>query len=167
LQRIYQILGAESRVLDLASLNLADVNGGKYGSAKGSFASAVERVTEAEGLVMVVPEYNGSFPGILKLFIDYWRYPDSFEHRPIAMVGLGNRWGGLRPVEHLQQVFGYRNAYVFPNRIFLHNIKDVLKDSEVADPLLSDLLKVQSREFIKFIRALQHQELDANSKRKK
>jgi NAD(P)H-dependent FMN reductase len=161
----YREAGAEADLLDLSQLDLGDVTGGDYNKgARGTYAKAVERVTKSEGLVVVVPEYNGSYPGILKLFIDYWHYPDSFEHRPIALVGLGLRWGGLRPVEHLQQVFGYRNAYVFPNRVFLTQVKQVLQGEEVTDPGIAELLKIQTREFIKYIRALEQQELDANSK---
>ncbi len=160
----YKALKQPAQLLDLCQLNLNDVAGGPYfKGAGGTFRDAVARVNVAEGLVMVVPEYNGSFPGILKLFIDYWRYPDSFEHRPVAFVGLGLRWGGLRPVEHLQQVFGYRNAYVFPSRVFIHNIKEAFKEGEIADPMIADLLKVQARTFIKFIRSLKAEGLDANS----
>src|SRR5205814_1354361 len=116
---------------------------------------AVERVTRASGVVLVVPEYNGSYPGVLKLFIDYWRYPETFESRPVAFVGLGNRWGGLRPVEHLQQALGYRNSYIFPNRVFLSNAKEVLKDGKVGDALMADLLKTQAKEFLRFVKALE------------
>ena len=99
-------------LIDLATLKLRDAESGDYyKGAQGSYKEAEERVHSAEGLVIVVPEYNGSFPGALKLFIDYWRYPATFEHRPVAFIGLGARWGGLRPVEHLQQVLGFRNAY--------------------------------------------------------
>jgi chromate reductase, NAD(P)H dehydrogenase (quinone) len=116
--------------------------------------------------VFVVPEYNGSFPGVLKMFIDYWKYPETFEFRPVAFVGLGTRWGGLRPVEHLQQVFGYRNAFVFPHRVFVSNVHSALKDGKFIDPMINDLLKTQARDFVKFIHALKHQGLDANSKLK-
>lgn len=156
--------GASAQILSLHDLNLADLAGGAYfQGARGSFKDAVERVTNAEGLVVIVPEYNGSYPGILKLFIDYWRYPETFEHRPVAMIGLGARWGGLRAVEHLQQCFGYRNAYVYPNRVFIANVKDAMTGSAVSDPAYQDLLRVQAVGFVKFISALQHKGLDANS----
>ena len=168
LQAHYQSLkGVDVDLIDLTQLKLSDVADGDYFKGpRGTYLAAVERVTRAEGLVIVVPEYNGSYPGILKLFIDYWRYPDTFEHRPVAMIGLGTRWGGLRPVEHLQQALGYRNSYVFPNRVFLTHIKEVLKGGTITDPVLVDLLHVQSREFVKYIRALELQGLDANSKLK-
>lgn len=161
----YRNLGSEASVLDLNRLDLADARGGEYfKGARGTFKEAVERVNRSEGLVMVVPEYNGSYPGILKLFIDYWSYPQSFEHRPVAMIGLGYRWGGLRPVEHLQQVFGYRNAYVFPNRVFLTNAPAALTGDEVTDQTIADLINVQTRDFITYIRALNQHGLDPRSK---
>jgi chromate reductase len=165
LQEDYRALKTDVQVLDLAQLNFQDAVGGNYvQGAQGSFLTAVERVNHADALVIVVPEYNGSFPGSLKLFIDYWRYPNSFENRPMAFVGVGLRWGGLRPVEHLQQVMGYRNAYIFPHRVFLSNVKDTLKDGKISDPLIKELLKIQSRDFLKFIQALKSQGLDAVSR---
>jgi NAD(P)H-dependent FMN reductase len=162
---LYKEEGADVDFIDLNALDFKDVAGGDYyKGAKGTFASAVERVTKADGVMIVVPEYNGSFPGALKMFIDYWRYPETFENRPFAFVGLGGRWGGMRPVEHLQQVVGFRNAYSFPHRVFLNHVKDNFKDGKVTDPMIHDLLKNQTREFIKFINALKSQKLDANSK---
>lgn len=166
-ESLYREEKIPAQVLDLAALDVNDVSGGPYYSgAKGGFKSAVERVNHAEGLVVVVPEYNGSYPGFLKLFIDYWKYPETFEHRPVAFIGLGGRWGGLRPVEHLQQVFGYRNSYIFPNRVFLPHIDKALKDGAIVEPLLLDLLKIQTRTFDRFIKALKSQHLDAISQRK-
>lgn len=163
----YKACGAESEILDLSQLNFADAVGAAYKAAKGTFLDGVARVTAADGLVFVVPEYNGSYPGALKLFIDYWKYPESFENRPVAFVGIGTRWGGLRPVEHLQQVFGYRNAYIFPNRVFITNVHKSFQDGKIQDPMVADLLKVQTRDFLKFIKALKDERLDANSRLKK
>lgn len=156
-----------ARIMDLTEIKCADADGGDYfKGARGTIKSMVDRVTAADGLVMVVPEYNGSFPGVLKLFIDYWKYPETFEYRPSAFIGLGGRFGALRPVEHLQQVFGYRNGFLFPNRVFITNIKEQLKDGAVVDPFLLDLLNAQVRDFPKFIAALKSQKLDANSRMK-
>ena len=160
----YRALNAQVGIIDLSQLDFSDLVGANYKSAKGTFQSAVERVTKADGLVFVVPEYNGSFPGALKWFIDYWRYPESFDARPCAFVGLGLRWGGMRPVEHLQQVMGYRNAFIFPNRVFISNVKDALKDGKVHDSMLNELLKIQARDFLKFIKSLKDEKLDANSR---
>jgi NAD(P)H-dependent FMN reductase len=50
-------------------------------------------------------------------------------------------WGGLRPVEHLQQIFGYRNAFIFPERVFIPNVhhhltpEGTLKNAEIFERL--------------------------------
>lgn len=164
---MYLAAGVAADLIDLSTLKFQDVLDGEYyKDTPASLKDAVRRVTEADGLVMVVAEYNGSFPGILKLFIDYWKYPQTFEARPVACIGLGGRWGGLRPVEHLQQVMSYRSAYLFPQRLFLANVGNVLKDGTIADPVMLDLLKTQVRDFPKFIEGLKSQGLDANSKLK-
>ncbi len=152
-------------LIDIAKLDMKDVaTGDYYKGPQGTYKEAEARVAKAEGLVIVVPEYNGSYPGSLKLFIDYWRYPATFEHRPVAFIGLGARWGGLRPIEHLQQVFGYRNAYCFPQRVFLSNIRSIFKDGKVDDQLLHGLIETQAKDFLKFVNALKAQGLDANTR---
>jgi len=163
----FQKMGAPVSLINLQQMVLGDIHGGNYfQGAQGTFQPYVQRIVRADGLVIVTPEYNGSFPGILKLFIDYWPYPQAFENRPVAFIGLGNRWGGLRPVEHLQQVFGYRNAFVYPVRVFLPNIKMLMAKGRIEDPELVSLMNAQAEGFIKFIAGLKHQGLDANSRMK-
>ena len=74
------------------------------------------RVLDAAGLHVVTPEYNGSFPGVLKYFIDMLKFPESFDRKPVAFLGeAAGTWGGLRSVEQLQMIFGYRNATSSPS----------------------------------------------------
>ncbi|MBT4760456.1 MAG: NAD(P)H-dependent oxidoreductase [Bdellovibrionaceae bacterium] len=161
-QNLFKIHGSESNIINLCGLGLNELNGQQYGGAlneSSSVGNAVQLVNQASGLLFVVPEYNGSFPGALKYFIDHWSYPDSFESRPVAFIGLGGQWGGLRSVEHLQGVFGYRNSYIFPERVFLTNIWEKLKDGLISDALCNELLEKQAENFIKFIRALRSESL--------
>lgn len=165
IQKLYAEQGEKVEILDLTDLPFGELTGKHY-SGKGlhlDWETAVRKITEAEGLVFVVPEYNGSMPGALKYFIDHWKYPESFECRPVCFVGLGGLFGGLRPIEHLQQVMAYRNAYQFPRRIFLMNIFKTLKNGELSDSTALQLLKDQVVGFQKFCKALQSQNLDANA----
>ncbi len=162
---LFEAQGAECEILDLSRLDFSQLDGHQYSEQKPeAIQSAIEKVNQADGLYIVCPEYNGSYPGILKYFIDHWSYPLSFESRPVAFAGLGGKFGGLRPVEHLQGVFGYRNAYIFPERIFLSNIWSILKDGKILDESLRELLSKQVRGFIRFVQGLQSQNLDANSR---
>ncbi|MGE0632228.1 MAG: NADPH-dependent FMN reductase [Pseudobdellovibrionaceae bacterium] len=164
IQSIYQSLGEKVEMIDLAEMPLHHMTGKEYAnSLHQDLNQFVQQVNNSEGLIVVVPEYNGSMPGVLKYFIDHWKYPDTFEGRPICLVGLGGMFGGLRPVEHLQQIFGYRNSYIFPQRVFIANIWQQLKEGRIVDPVINDLLKKQAIDFTKFVKALESQKLDANA----
>ncbi|MFN7906069.1 MAG: NADPH-dependent FMN reductase [Pseudobdellovibrionaceae bacterium] len=165
--KLYQDIGVDAEVIDLAKVNLFS-KGPQYGQKEMSsnLHESIQKIDKSEGLIIVCPEYNGSMPGVLKYFIDHWKYPESFEFRPICFVGLGGLFGGLRPVEHLQQVFGYRNSFIYPERIFLMNVWKILKDGEITDPLMKDLLLKQTNGFQAFCKALNQSKLDALSRRK-
>ncbi|MBX3040212.1 MAG: NAD(P)H-dependent oxidoreductase [Bdellovibrionaceae bacterium] len=165
---IFSELGEKSHVLDLSELKPTAHGGPHYGGATppDALAAAIDQVNSADAIYFCVPEYNGSMPGALKYFIDHWKYPESFEFRPVAFCGLGWMFGGLRPVEHLQGVMGYRNAFMYPERIFFRDVPLHMKDkTTVDDMILSDLFKRQCAGFVKFIHALKSAGLDANSRR--
>src|SRR5690606_4596895 len=55
----------------------------------------------ADNFIIVMPEYNGSFPGVLKLVIDSCN-PEIFKHKSFALVGVSSgRAGNLRGMDHL------------------------------------------------------------------
>lgn len=165
-QGIYKELGEQVEVLDLSTVPLQFGEAQVYaGPHTEPLQKEIDKVNSSDGLIIICPEYNGSYSGALKYFIDHWSFPESFEHRPVCFVGLGGMFGGLRPVEHLQQVFGYRNAYIFPQRVFLFNIWNTFKDGVLSDLVSLNLLKVQAAGFQKFVRGLQAEKLDSNSMR--
>jgi chromate reductase, NAD(P)H dehydrogenase (quinone) len=88
----------------------------------------------------------------LKYFIDMLKFPESFEYKPVCFTGLAaGIWGALRPVEQLQVIFGYRNAHIFPTRVFLPQIYNLLDDSgKIKDTELLARLKAQVEGFAKF-----------------
>jgi len=111
---------------------------------------------QSAGLHVVTPEYNGSVPGVLKYFIDMLKFPESFEHRPVCFTGLAaGMWGALRPIEQLQAIFGYRNAYLFPVRVFMPQIYNLLDEAgKIKDTELLARLKSQADGFVGFVEKL-------------
>ena len=129
-EEIYAGLKVPLRVLDLAQLPPEIFSPASYAGKPKSFQPFAETVLQSSGLHIVTPEYNGSIPGVLKYFIDMLKFPESFEHRPVCFVGVAaGIWGALRPVEQLQAIFGYRNAYIYPERVFLPKINELLDAS--------------------------------------
>jgi len=123
-----------------------------YATKPPSWEPIQQRVLSAAGLHVITPEYNGSFPGVLKYFVDMLKFPESFERKPVAFVGeAAGAWGGLRAVEQLQLVFGYRNAYVFPDRVFIPGVNGKLNaEGKITDADLDKRLKTQVTAFTKF-----------------
>ena len=150
---IYAELKVPLHVLDLARLPAEIFSPTSYAEKPASFHPFADAMLKSSGLVVVTPEYNGSVPGILKYFIDMLKFPESFEKRPVCFVGLGaGMWGALRPVEQLQQIFGYRNAYNYPDRVFFPKINDLLDETgRLKDPELLERLKTQATGFIDFV----------------
>jgi len=157
----------EAGFIDLAAIDWSQLNANAYGldNRPESMKPLVDRIDQADGLYLICPEYNGSYPGVVKTFIDHWSYPVSFEKRPVCFIGLGGLFGGLRPVEHLQQVFGYRNSFIFPERVFLQNVWSVINENgEITDETMSTLVDQQVKNFVKFIDGIKHSGLHANLK---
>lgn len=74
-----------------------------------------EQIRAADALVIACPEYNYSFPGVLKNAIDWASRPPEqpFDGKPIALIGATP--GGLgtsRAQYQLRQVFIYLNGLV-------------------------------------------------------
>jgi hypothetical protein len=115
-EAIYAELKVPLRVLDLAQMPPEIFSPSSYAEKPKAFAPFADAVLQAAGLHVVTPEYNGGIPGVLKYFIDMLKFPESFDRRPVCFTGLSaGIWGALRPVEQLQAIFCYRNAYLYPS----------------------------------------------------
>lgn len=164
LQALYKEIGEEAEIIDLQQFPLKEIDGTQYSKNKPTWLEdANKKIIASDGLIFVVPEYNGSMPGILKLFIDHFEYPGAFVHRPVSFVGLGGMFAGLRPVEHCQQVFGYRNSFVFPDRIFLMNVWTMIENDQITKADIMQLLRDQVKGFSTFVHALKTNGLHPNS----
>jgi NAD(P)H-dependent FMN reductase len=155
-EEIYAELKVPLHVLDLARLPQEIFLPASYAEKPRAFQPFAEAVLSSAGLHVVSPEYNGGMPGVLKYFIDMLKFPESFINRPVCFVGLAaGVWGALRPVEQLQTIFTYRNAFVYPNRVFLPSVNDLLDaDGRLKDAELLERLKTQAGGFVDFVEKL-------------
>jgi chromate reductase, NAD(P)H dehydrogenase (quinone) len=152
-QHIFSDCGAETTLLDLQALPPGLFTPESYANKPDAFQPFVDQVLNSDGLYVVAPEYNGSFPGVLKLFIDMLPFPESFEGRNVAFTGLAaGRFGNLRGIEQLQGIFGYRNARIFPQRLFIAAAHKVLQDGELQDEELMGRLTKQIEAYCALVR---------------
>lgn len=150
-------MGEAVELLDLGELPPEAFSPGIFREKPAALKEAfTDKVLASDGLVIVVPEYNGSFPGILKHFIDLWPFPEAFEGRPVAFVGLSaGRNGAVRAVEQLQMVFAHRNAWLCNRRVFIPAVGQVLDaEGRITDESLRDRLREQGLRFKDFVRRM-------------
>jgi chromate reductase, NAD(P)H dehydrogenase (quinone) len=124
-----------------------------YASKPASVQAIQQRILNAAGLHLIVPEYNGSFPGVLKYFVDLLKFPESFERKPVAFVGeSAGTWGALRAVEQLQMIFAYRNAFQLPDRVFIPQVNAKFDaEGQLSDADIAKRLSAQCEAFTKFV----------------
>ena len=150
-------MGEEPEILDLRAFPFKDIVEEPYQPPSPSLQPFLNKIAKAEGIVLVCPEYNGGIPGLIKHFIDHWVYPDSFVYKPICFIGLGGKFAALTPITHLQNVFLYRHSFIFPIRVFIQNISQILKEGKIEDDNINELLLKQAKNFTKFVKALKTQ----------
>jgi chromate reductase, NAD(P)H dehydrogenase (quinone) len=149
----YAAAGVKADLYSLSEMPPEIFDPSSYAKKPPSWLAVQDKVLKADGLHIVTPEYNGGFPGVLKYFIDMLKFPESFESKPVAFTGeAAGTWGAIRPVEQLQQIFGYRNAHIYPDRVFIPGITGKLNDADqLIDPAIDDRLKKQATGFSAFV----------------
>jgi len=76
----------------------------------------LDKLAEADAFVLVTPEYNRSYPAVLKNAIDYVDF--QMEQKPVALVAHGST-GGAQAVAHLRGVLPGIQAITVPSATFL------------------------------------------------
>lgn len=149
-------VGEEPQLLDLTQLPHDLFRPEAYTAKPPEFAKFQQMILDAHGILIVVPEYNGSYPGVLKYFIDMLRFPESLVDKPAGFVGLSaGRWGGIRSVEQLKMVMQYRHVHLYGRACYLPGIDGLLDDDgRVTDPEVEDRLRKTVIGFADFCRSL-------------
>jgi NAD(P)H-dependent FMN reductase len=106
-------LGHDAQLLDLAELPAQFLNVDMYNQRSESFLALFDTfIVRADHIVFVIPEYNGSYPGVLKLFLDASPVR-SFQNKYSSMIGLSDgHAGNLRGQDHLTAVLHYLKVHV-------------------------------------------------------
>ncbi len=149
----YRDAKVPAELYSLAEMPAEIFHPSSYATKPQSWLATQQRILDAAGLHIVTPEYNGSFPGVMKYFVDMLKFPESFERKPVAFVGeAAGVWGALRSVEQLQHIFGYRNAYIFSERVFIPGVVQKFDaDGKLLDSGIGERLAKQARDFAAFV----------------
>ncbi|MEP6796222.1 MAG: NAD(P)H-dependent oxidoreductase [Saprospiraceae bacterium] len=89
-------------------------------------------IIPAEKFIWISPEYNGSYPGVLKLFIDaisVRNCEESFAFKKSALIGVTNgRSGNIRGLDHLAAVLIHLKSVVYPRLLPISRVHELMDD---------------------------------------
>lgn len=91
--------GVETELIDIRTLNFPTDDAGEH-IKDAKFSATMER---ADGLVIVTPEYNHGYPGLLKHVLD--TNLKEYVHKAVGICGVSaGGFGGVRVIENLLPV---------------------------------------------------------------
>lgn len=149
-QKVLSEKGLQANIFSLEQLPETLISSDLYGKRSPEFEPIQELMTKTNKFLFIIPEYNGSFPGVLKTFIDACQFPDSFYDKKAALVGISSgKYGNIRGIDHFGGVCSYLHLNVLPLRIHISTIKMEL--NELEDFVKQDTIKFTNQQMDKFI----------------
>ena len=122
-QRILTEKNADSKLLSLEGINLM--------SRDAAFqAIETDILIPADKYIFIVPEYNGSFPGALKMIFDNVKPYNMWWHKKALLTGVSTgRAGNTRGMDHLSSILNFLKITVHPNQLPI-SVVDKLMDAD-------------------------------------
>jgi len=121
--------GVETEVFSLKNLPESVLHSDLYGKRSSEFQEIIDTYVDKQSkFIFVIPEYNGSFAGVLKVFLDAIP-PRMWTENKACLVGIATgRAGNLRGMEHLTNILNYLKINVYHNKLPISRV-DTLLDS--------------------------------------
>jgi len=152
-QQEFNDLGMASEIIDLQKLPVDYLFSGLYDNAgKSQEMNAIrKKMKEGKKFVFVIAEYNGSFPGVLKAFIDGLEFPDTFTNKKCALVGLSaGMQGAVLAMSHLTDILNYCGAHVLAQKPKLGSIGAHIGDGVITNERYMKHIKLQVKQLLDF-----------------
>ncbi|MEM3407180.1 MAG: NAD(P)H-dependent oxidoreductase [Nitrososphaerota archaeon] len=135
-------IGLQTELIDVKDYRIEATDRTKKSIQAQKFA---EKINKANGLIIITPEYNHSYPGELKMMLDMLY--EEYEGKPVGLCGVSSgSFGGARAIEQLILLCNalcmlpIRRKLYFPKVQDLFNEKGNIKDTSYY-PLVKNFLE--------------------------
>lgn len=148
---ILRDMGQEVKVLQMDELPQDFLVTNTFGKRTHGMEDIIhDKLVWAERMVIVSPEYNGSYPGLFKAVLDAVK-PHVWKGKKVALVGVASgRAGNLRGMDHLTDVMHHLRAEVFSLKIPISQLDSLMDEGQVVDEATVKVLRNQAAEFLEF-----------------
>nr|MBS0036562.1 NAD(P)H-dependent oxidoreductase [Saprospiraceae bacterium] len=149
--------GTPVKLLDLEEVPLSILDNNTY-----TAENQIKELTEIQDnyfvgsskFIFVVPEYNGSIPGVVKMLLDALsvrKYDESFFHKKACLIGVAaGRAGNLRGMDHLSDILNYLGVIVFPSKLPVSRVFEILDGRELINGEVVETLNQLVDDFLEF-----------------
>ena len=143
----YQLI-LQGKGIEAGIFSLEDVDVLHYDAAFEKIENEI--LIPSSHFIIISPEYNGSFPGVLKMLFDNSRSHEMWYHKKALLTGVATgRAGNLRGMDHLADVLNYLNITVHPNKLPISVVNSVVgSDGKIMDKNTLKAINQQLDEFI-------------------
>lgn len=144
-QRILKEMGVTAGILSLKNIDVFKRN-------TAFIAIENQFLIPARKFIIIMPEYNGTFPGVLKAMIDITDIKKVWWWKKALLTGISTgRAGNLRGMDHLTGSLQYLKVYVHPNKLPISVIDKVMDDEGmIHNENTLHAIRNQLDEFIEF-----------------
>lgn len=108
-----------------------------------------------ENWIIISPEYNGSFPGVLKLFFDALsvrKLSETFHHKKVGLIGVSDgRAGNIRGMDHLTAMLNYLKMTVYHNKLPISSAKTMIDNNQLQPPT-TKILEAYLADFTRWLK---------------
>lgn len=147
---LYQKMLEASMQEEVSLLSLEDVNVWERSIELGLIEHHL--LIPSDRFVFVMPEYNGSFPGILKTMLDNTDIKACWWGKKALLTGLADgRAGNFRGLEHMTGILQYLHMHVYWDKLPLSRINEEMDETGgFARPATKAAIETQLAGFLNF-----------------
>ena len=119
--------------------------------SEGILKAESEILIPTDKFIFVIPEYNGSYPGVLKAMIDNSDIRKVWNFKKALLTGVATgRAGNLRGMDHLSDTLHYMKMHVFYNKLPISVIDKIMDKEGHLNEETINVITRQVDEFINF-----------------
>ena len=144
-QKILKEKSIDAKLFSLKNLNVLERNV-DFLKAENEFLFSSQK------FIFIMPEYNGTFPGVLKAMIDISDVKKAWWNKKALLVGVSTgRAGNLRGMDQITASLNHMKMIVHYNKLPISVIDKVMnEDGTIINKSTLQAIELQVDEFINF-----------------
>lgn len=153
-QQVLAEMGVNADIIDLKDVPTNILETTLYKKVKlpnADWEKMQEKVSATDKFVFIIPEYNGSFPGILKIWVDAMKFPVSFKHKKACLLGIADgTQGSAMAMSHFADILNYVGVHTMALRPRFIHIGKYVREGQLHNEEYWQFMRLQAEQFIAF-----------------